>query len=277
MEVPVQLCNNLPVSDITDNIIKIKINGVIEEAHTTRYVVEQLTARHKYKYKNKYKCKSEAEIMVSVSTNFAVPVGCGFGASGAGALSTAFALNELLSLNMTLNSVAQIAHCAEVKNRTGLGDVIAETYGGGVVIRKKPGPPGIGMIDLILHRNEKISYVVLGIDEKRTKTVLTEAEVEGSEMKRRINEAGRVAMKKLMRRPTLETFISASHEFALQSELISSICKDVIEAVAADGKGKIAGVAMLGEAVFVIGDSEALTEFGMVQESRISNAGVSAI
>ena len=179
---------------------------------------------------------------------------------------------------MTLNEVAQIAHCAEVKSRTGLGDVIAEAYGGGVVVRKKPGPPEIGLIDCIPHRNEKISYVVLGIDERRTKAVLTEAdgeEQEGEGMKRRINEAGRAAIKTLMRRPTLETFISASREFALRSELISSTCKDVIEAVAAGGK--IAGVAMLGETVFVIGDSEALTEFGVVKESRISDARVSAI
>lgn len=256
-------CNDLPVTVTVD----IKINGVREEeAYTTRYVVDRLTGMR----------KSEAEVMVSVSTNFAVPVGCGFGASGAGALSTAFALNKLLSLNMTLNEVAQIAHCAEVENRTGLGDVIAEAYGGGVVVRKKPGPPEIGVIDRIPHRNEKISYVVLGIDETRTKTVLTEADEEGQEgeeMKRRINETGRAAMKTLMRRPTLETFISVSREFALRSELISSTCKDVIEAVAAEGK--IAGVAMLGETVFVIGDSEALTEFGVVKECRISDAGVS--
>jgi len=261
-------CNDLPVAVRVD----IQINGVREEADTTRYVVERLTGI------GIGMRKSEAEVMVSVSTNFAVPVGCGFGASGAGALSTAFALNELLSLNMMLNEVAQIAHCAEVTNRTGLGDVIAETYGGGVVVRKKPGPPEIGVIDWIPHRNEKISYVVLGIDKRRTKTVLTEAAGEGhegKEMKRRINEAGRAAMKTLIRRPTLETFISVSREFALRSELISSTCKDVIEAVAAEGK--IAGVAMLGETVFVIGDSEALSEFGVVEESRISDSRVCAI
>jgi pantoate kinase len=245
----VSLGNNLPVK------AQIKINGRAEEANTTKYVVEHLAGT--------------SEVMVVVSTNFEVPVGCGFGASGAGALSTALAVNELLSLNMTVNEVAQTTHCAEVENSTGLGDVIAETYGG-VVMRKKPGPPGIGVIDRIPHRNEKISYVALG--KKSTKMVLTEG---GEEMKRRINEAGRAAMKALMRKPTLETFMRASWEFSLQSELISDTCKDAIEAV--DAEGKVASVAMLGETVFVIGDSEALREFGVAKESRISDAIVRII
>ncbi|MHC1610168.1 MAG: pantoate kinase [Candidatus Methanospirareceae archaeon] len=247
------------VSRVYDLPVKteIKIDGREEEANTTRYVVEHLIGRY------------DIDVGVAVSTNLEVPVGCGFGASGAGALSTALALNELLSLKMTVNEVAQIAHCAEVENGTGLGDVIAETYGG-VVIRMKPGPPGIGVIDRIPHRNEKISYVVFG--KESTRSVLTEG---GNETKRRINEAGREAMKALMEKPTLETFMRASREFSLKSELISDTCRDAIEAVAAEGK--VASVAMLGETVFVVGDSEALREFGEVKESRIADGGVRII
>jgi pantoate kinase len=227
----------------------ITINGVKEEACTTQYVIEHLVEEYE----------------VRVSTDFEVPIGCGFGASGAGALSTALAVNELFSLNMTLNKVAQIAHCAEVENSTGLGDVIAETYGG-VVIRKKPGPPGIGMVDRIPHKNDKISYVVLG--KKLTKEVLEEG---GAEIKRRINEAGRGAMKELMRKPTLENFMRVSRDFTLSTELIGDTCKDAIEAVAAEGDS--ASAAMLGETVFVIGTSEALGVFGEVKESVISDCG----
>ena len=229
---------------------RIVINGRAEEAQTTRYVIERLAGASG----------------VHVATDFEVPIGCGFGASAAGALSTALALNELLELGMTLNEVAQIAHCAEVENSTGLGDVIAETYGG-VVIRTKPGAPGIGAIDRIPHRNEQISYVALGT--KLTKSVLAEG---GTALKRRINEAGRDALKTVMQKPTLETFMRASREFSLRIELISDTCRDAIEAVAAEGK--VASVAMLGETVFVIGESEALREFGDVQTSRISDAGV---
>lgn len=230
--------------------VQIELNGHEEEALTTRYVVERLAGTTD----------------VTVATNFDVPVGCGFGASAAGALSTALALNELLALGMTLNEVAQVAHCAEVENSTGLGDVIAETCGG-VVIRKKPGAPGIGVIDRIPHRDERISYVALGT--KLTKSVLAEG---GTEQKRRINEAGKQALKTVLQTPTLATFMLASREFSLRIKLISDRCKDAIEAVAAEGK--VASVAMLGETVFVSGTSEALREFGEVRESSIANAGV---
>jgi len=243
----VYLTNNLPVK----GRIKIEINGVEEEANTTKYVVENIAGKY------------EHEVNVIVSTDFDVPVGVGLGASGAGALSTALALNELLSLDMSLNEVAQIAHLAEVENSTGLGDVIAESYGG-VIIRKKPGPPGIGMIDKIPHRKEKISYVVFG--KKSTKAVLLD-----DSKKRGINEAGREAMKELIRKPNLDNFMLASRNFSLHSEVISDKCRDAIEAV--DAEGKVASVAMLGDTVFVIGESEALKEFGEVKESRISDMG----
>lgn len=232
---------------------EIKINGVEEEANTTKYVVETLAGKY----------EDEHELNVTVSTEFDVPVGAGLGASGAGALSTALALNRLLSLDMTVTEVAQIAHLAEVENNTGLGDVIAETYSG-VVIRKKPGPPGVGIIDTIPHEQQKISYVVFGT--RATRAVLVD-----DSMKRQINNAGREAMKELVRRPSLDDFMRVSRKFSLHSELISDKCRDAIEAVEAEGS--VASAAMIGDTVFVIGDSEALKEFGEVRESRISVVG----
>ena len=233
--------------------IEIKINGVEEEANTTKYVVNNLVGKY----------EDEHELNVTVSTEFDVPVGAGLGASGAGALSTALALNRLLSLGMTVTEVAQIAHLAEVENNTGLGDVIAETYGG-VVIRKKPGPPGVGIIDTIPHERQKISYVVFGT--RATRAVLVD-----DSMKRQINNAGREAMKELVRKPSLDNFMQVSRKFSLHSELISDKCRDAIEAVEAEGS--VASAAMIGDTVFVIGDSEALKEFGEVRESRISEVG----
>ncbi len=230
---------------------ELKINGVDAVAATTKYVVDRMIGR------------SKQAVSVTVTTNFEVPVGCGFGASGAGALSTAVALNELLSLNMTLNEVAQIAHLAEVENSTGLGDVIAESNGG-VVIRKKPGPPGIGLIDTVPHAGTKISYVIFG--KKATKTVLSD-----ETMKRSINEAGKAALKELMQKPDFDNFMRVSRRFSLRSGVISAKCRDAIEAV--DAEGKVASVAMLGDTVFVVGDSEALKEFGEVKESRLTGVG----
>ncbi len=233
----------------------IEIDGVeVEETSTTGYVCRRMAGGYEYP--------------IRVSTRFEVPIGAGFGASGAGALSTALALNALLSLRMTLNEVAQIAHLAEVENNTGLGDVIAETYGG-VVLRKKPGPPGIGMVDIILPPEEvKISYVTFGV--KATRDILQDTSII-----RNVNKAGRAALKELLKKPDMDTFMRAARDFSLQTGLMSERCRDAIEAVAAEGK--VASVAMLGETVFVPGDSEALHEFGEVRQSRISYSGARII
>ncbi len=239
--------------ELSQKETKIEINGVEAEANTSKYVVESLAGKYK--------------VGVIVSTVFDVPVGAGFGASGAGALSTAIALNALLSLDMTPNEVAQIAHLAEVENNTGLGDIIAETYGG-VVIRKRPGPPGIGIIDRIPHRRAKISYVVFR--KRSTKAVLLD-----DSMKRGINEAGREAMKEIIRKPNLDNFMLVSRKFSLRSGIISDKCRDAIEAVEAEGK--VASAAMIGDTVFVVGNSEALKEFGEVKGSRITDVGARVI
>src|SRR3989338_5561550 len=59
-----------------------------------------------------------------------LPLGCGFGLSGASALATAYAVNEMLKLKKPKKELAVIAHIAEVENKTGLGDVVNQYYGG---------------------------------------------------------------------------------------------------------------------------------------------------
>ena len=78
-------------------------------------------------------------------------------------------------------------------------------------------------------------------------------------------------MRALLREPTIENFMRCSQNFVLKTGLASERCVDAIEAVAAEGK--VASVAMLGETVFVVGESEALREFGEVKTSKISFSG----
>ncbi len=224
----------------------IKINGALTQAATTRTAIKLLTSQP-----------------VFVDTTLSIPMGCGFGASGAGALSTVLALNEAFSLNLTLNEAGNAAHIAEVKNRTGLGDVAAQTFGG-VVIRKKAGAPFIANIDKILCRYKTISWVSFG--EISTKSVLSD------DMKRKsINKAGKFRLKELLKKPTLENFFLQSSLFGKEIELMSSKVRDAIEAV--EARGGVASQAMLGDTVFAINDRGALSEFGEVHNSRISNAG----
>ncbi|MBU4373799.1 MAG: GHMP kinase [Euryarchaeota archaeon] len=228
------------------NKTTIKINGAVTDAPTTLTAIKLLTSEP-----------------LLVETTLSVPAGCGFGASGAGALSAVLALNEALSLNLTFREIAQAAHIAEVTNRTGLGDVIGQTFGG-IVISKKAGAPFIGNIDKIPCRDATISWVSFG--EISTKSVLS-----NDLKKKTINKAGKYRLKELLKKPTLPNFFHQSNAFAKEIELMSPQVKDAIEAV--EAAGGLASQAMLGNTVFAINDNGALLEFGDVYESRISNAG----
>jgi len=200
---------------------------------------------------------------VEVHSKIDVPIGCGFGASGAGALSTALALNEALSLNLTYEQATKVAHIAEVENKTGLGDVIAQCYGG-LVIRKEPGAPGTGVVDRIPAGDVKIDYVVFG-------EIITKDILEDVAMRRGINKAGREAMKELLQRPTFDEFIQLSKKFAIETGLLSSKAADAIEAV--ESMGGKASMVMLGDAVFAVDGRGALKEFGDVKTSEICHQG----
>ena len=80
-----------------------------------------------------------------ITQDIQLPIGAGFGTSAASALSLTLALNEFLNLGYSEELCGQIAHMAEVNLGAGLGDVIAQT-GQGLVLRTKPGAPGIGEI-----------------------------------------------------------------------------------------------------------------------------------
>ncbi len=78
---------------------------------------------------------TDQSIAVEIETK--LPLGCGFGVSGAVALATAYAVDKLLHLKKTKKALAIIAHTAEVKNKTGLGDVVNQFFGG-FFLKEKP-------------------------------------------------------------------------------------------------------------------------------------------
>ncbi len=236
----------------------IMLEGVEVEGNTIRTVIESLTDRPV-----KVECRAE------------IPIESGLGASGAGALGTAYALNCALGLNLTASKLNQIAHIAEVNNSSGLGDVAAQSLGG-VVIRKTSGAPGIGICDRIPSREQNIWCVVLG--ELPTSSVLSNRKTVES-----INIAGRSAMLRLMKKPTLENFILRSRDFTVSTGLSDNTITDIIEAV--ESAGGIASQAMLGNTVFAIARepetdekiTEALSEYGEVLKYKINTGSVKLI
>jgi pantoate kinase len=225
---------------------EIFLNGQLSDAPVSKYVVDRL-----------------AKSPVRVETNLDMPLGSGFGASGAGAIGCSYALNSLFDLGLTANEAATVAHCAEVVNKTGLGDVIAQNMGG-LVVRLLPGAPGIGKVDRIPVEPLQINYVVRG-------PISTREVLSDTKSMKEINLAGEAAVNELLSRPTLDNFMKLSSRFTKQIGIASSWVIDAIEAVeAADG---MASMIMLGDAVFSIGGAETLSEFGDVKTTQISLGG----
>lgn len=225
---------------------EIFLNDHLSEAPVSRYVVDKL-----------------ARSPVRVRTRLDMPPGSGFGASGGGALGCAYALNSIFDLGLLANQAAAVAHVAEVVNRTGLGDVIAQNTGG-LVVRLEPGAPGIGKVDRIPVPPLRIDYVVRG--PISTREVLSDPVA-----MREINKAGEAAVKELIQRPTLKQFMLLSSRFTKQIGIASPWVLDAIEAV--EAAGGMASMIMLGNAVFSVGGAQALSEFGKVGKTAVSQKG----
>ncbi|MCI0496774.1 MAG: sugar kinase [Thermoplasmata archaeon] len=171
-------------------------------------------------------------LMVSIRPE--LPIAQGFGMSGAMALAAALAAAELLDSDV--DPVAA-AHEADVLQRTGLGDVVAQASGGFEVRTAPGGPPHGGIRRLDMEVND-ISLVVLGPD-LPTKKVLTDASAREA-----ISRHGDSAVDAFLADPTVDAFCAISREFARSTGLVSS-------AVAAwTGPRPRSSMCMLGNSAF---------------------------
>ena len=81
---------------------------------------------------------SEQPLKVDISSN--LPLSSGFGLSGAATFAALIAANHLLDLGTSRHDLAMIAHVAEVRNLTGLGDVCSQ-FNGGCLVKTTVGHP----------------------------------------------------------------------------------------------------------------------------------------
>lgn len=168
-----------------------------------------------------------------------LPLGCGFGLSGASALATAYAVNELFRLNKAKMELAIIAHTAEVENKTGLGDVVNQYYGG-FLLKQKPSSQfvveklAVGSIPIYCRSFSRIA----------TRTILSQAP-----LTRRINKAADVALKSIEKAKTVRDIIAIAKTFALDSGLLQHTkTRKTIEQI--EKRGGLASMIILGNAVF---------------------------
>ncbi len=180
------------------------------------------------------------EAAARVEAESDLPLGAGFGVSGAMALGTALAANRVFDRRLSTNELVTVAHGAEVKAGTGLGDVVAQAHGG-VPIRLEPGGPQYNELDSIPAR-ARVEYVSFG--------QLSTAEVLSGDTER-LTAAGREALSLVVDEPTLPSLLYASRRFAREAGLLTPRVREALEDVAAvEGH---ASMAMLGDTVFAFG------------------------
>lgn len=180
------------------------------------------------------------DVEAAVAAETPLPLGAGFGVSGAVALGTALAANAVFERGKTANELIALAHCAEVRAETGLGDVVAQARGG-MPIRIDPGAPSHNRLDGLSAR-PRIEYLSFG--ELSTERVL------GADTDQ-LSVAGETALSQLLAKPMVATFMAAAREFAEGADLLTPSVSEAIEAVGESG-GE-AAMAMLGETVFATG------------------------
>lgn len=208
---------------------RIRINGRDGAMDAVGYVLEELG------------------VPAAVRIDTELPIGAGFGVSGAAALATALAGNHAAGGALSENELVRIAHCAEVRAGTGLGDVVAQARGG-IPLRIEPGAPGFGALDGIPAAS-RLEYQSFG--------ELPTAEILSGDT-RVIREAGSRALERVRASPTLETLFAAGRAFARETGLLDPEIEAVVREVR-DGGGE-ATMAMLGRTVVGLGTG--LTDAG---------------
>lgn len=173
-----------------------------------------------------------------------LPLETGFGLSACGALGAAFALNHELELTMDVEKIGEMAHCAEVDNQTGLGDVIAE-LSEGLVLRTREGAPGRGRTRCFPLEEWIVCFIAGG-------PLSTRYVLENNAMMQMINQMGAECVRNAMKEFNGTRFMELSKNFALQTGLADNRVKRVIDDL--EKSGYTASMCMLGNAVFTLTD-----------------------
>ena len=132
-------------------------------------------------------------------------LGLGFGLSAGYALAGLMFSNLVNGYGKTWFDVGKYVHIAEVKNRTGYGDVIA-LLTGGLEYRVAPGAPGIGLADKI-PVDGNVSVLVSLTGDMSTPEML-------SRYGEAIKKVGPKVYQHFSGNPSFERFIESSYKFS---------------------------------------------------------------
>jgi pantoate kinase len=220
------------VEESSSTIVETNINGKVSPAPVTVSVVDHMLRLKRHPRK----------LHVTIKHDSQVPVGCGLGSSGAGAWGTALVLNHLLTFNMTLDKVGQVAHQAEIENKTGLGTVSAQQKGG-IEIRTEPGAPGIGHADQVPF-DPDFRIVFSSIGPISTKTMLSNPQIRS-----KINKFGGGLIHQFVNDASPREFMRLSRKFCEQTQLPSKSLQSGLKLLDEQGFHS-SSMALFGETIF---------------------------
>ncbi|WP_115862731.1 GHMP family kinase ATP-binding protein [Halorussus litoreus] len=165
-----------------------------------------------------------------------IPIGRGFGASGAATLATALAANAEFGLGRSREELVEVAHRAEVRAGTGLGDVFVQEMGGLVV--------GDGETRRSFDRADPLEYVSFG-------SIATEEALADEALMARIEREGAASLDALGDDPALADVTREGWRFARAIDLPTDEVRETV--ASAEAEGGVASMAMVGETVFAVG------------------------
>lgn len=183
------------------------------------------------------------QLQVEINTRF--PLGGGYGISGASALACAYGINKLLNLEKDSLELAKIAHTAEVMNKTGLGDVTNQ-YFGGCLLKTEPSSAFIGKRLPFEHTPvyckffSELSTQSILSDQVKLDTISRAADISLQEITTKLNSVSG---------PSFQDIIRISKEFAFRSGLLQDqTVRETIEDI--EQHGGHASMILLGNGVF---------------------------
>ena len=207
-------------------------------------------------------------LKVVVKTKYEIPVGQGFGMSAAGALSSTYALAKILKISS--NEALRASHFAEVQLKTGLGDVIASSFGG-IEIRKSAGLPPWGVIEHIPGKGDLVLCVV-------GKKLDTKKILEDANKATKIIDYGKFCTKKILEKPSVENLFTLSKAFTENTNLAD---EKVMGAIDTASKFGLASMCMLGNSIFAMGKTDelcnALSSYGKIFVCSVDEFGARII
>ena len=210
----------------------------------------------------------EIDDTFKITQDIQLPIGAGFGTSAASAFSLTLAINEFLNLGYSQELCGQIAHMAEINLGAGLGDVIAQT-GKGIVLRTKPGAPGIGEIESF-RKDVFIAYKTFG-------TIKTSDIISDPHHREVLSQVGLKYLELFEKETTLENFLSFSNSFSIETELMSDEVRNLVDYFNSSEDILGSSMAMLGNTVFAFAyDEDAFKDLGIegLHICELNNIGI---